>query len=87
MPVAAVANPALVSQFLAWVAERPRTYAEAMEAWRTSCPRLSVWEDCRDAGWVAVRARGAGGMGASAVELTAAGRGALIEADMAAGEG
>ena len=32
-------------QFLTWLAERPRSYAEVMEAWRTSCPRLSVWED------------------------------------------
>ena len=35
----------LMIQFLDWVASRPRTYAEAIEAWRTSCPRLSVWED------------------------------------------
>ena len=35
----------IMLQFLAWVADRPRTYPEAMEAWRTSCPRLSVWED------------------------------------------
>src|SRR5262249_45361315 len=35
----------LTLQFLAWLAERPRSYAETMEAWRTSCPRLSVWED------------------------------------------
>jgi hypothetical protein len=35
----------IMVQFLAWVAERERSYAEAMEAWRTSCPRLSVWED------------------------------------------
>lgn len=66
------ANPALALQFLAWVGERPRTYAEAMDAWRTSCPRLSVWEDCRDAGLVAVRPR-AGGMQTAAVELTGAG--------------
>jgi hypothetical protein len=66
------ANSALALQFLAWVGERPRTYAEAMEAWRTSCPRLSVWEDCRDAGLVAVRPR-AGGMPTAAVELTATG--------------
>ncbi|MGA0600506.1 hypothetical protein ACO2Q3_07355 [Caulobacter sp. KR2-114] len=66
------AHAALTLQFLAWVAERPRTYAEAMEARRTSCPRLSVWEDCRDAGLVAVRPR-PGGMAAAAVELTAAG--------------
>jgi hypothetical protein len=32
-------------QFLGWVADRPRTYTETMGAWRTSCPRLSVWED------------------------------------------
>jgi hypothetical protein len=32
-------------QFLAWVADRPRTYPETMEAWRSTCPRLSVWED------------------------------------------
>ena len=42
----------LTLQFLAWLAERPRTYAETMEAWRTSCPRLSVWEDATIAGLV-----------------------------------
>jgi hypothetical protein len=36
---------ALTLQFLAWVAEAPRTYAQAMEAWRSTCPRLSIWED------------------------------------------
>jgi hypothetical protein len=35
----------LMIQFLEWLSSRRRTYAEAMEAWRTSCPRLSVWED------------------------------------------
>lgn len=35
----------LMLQFLDWVARRPRTYADAMDAWRTSCPRLSMWED------------------------------------------
>jgi hypothetical protein len=39
-------SPSLIMiQFLSWVADRPRSYAQAMEAWRTSCPRLSVWED------------------------------------------
>jgi len=32
-------------EFLSWVDHRPRTYGDAMEAWRSSCPRLSVWED------------------------------------------
>jgi hypothetical protein len=36
---------ALTLQFLAWVAESPRTYAQAMDAWRSTCPRLSIWED------------------------------------------
>jgi hypothetical protein len=35
----------IMVQFLAWISERDRSYAETMEAWRTSCPRLSVWED------------------------------------------
>ncbi|HEX3498376.1 MAG TPA: hypothetical protein VHT04_03545 [Stellaceae bacterium] len=35
----------LTVQFLAWLAETPRSYAEVMEAWRSSCPRLTIWED------------------------------------------
>jgi len=35
---------ALTQQFLAWVAEAPRSYSDA-EAWRQSCPHLSIWED------------------------------------------
>ncbi|MGA2564288.1 MAG: hypothetical protein ABSF96_12060 [Steroidobacteraceae bacterium] len=36
---------ALRRQMLEWIAARPRDYAEVMEVWRTSCPRLSIWED------------------------------------------
>ena len=36
---------ALTLQLLEWIQLRPRTYAETLEAWRTSCPRLSIWED------------------------------------------
>ncbi len=40
------AAPSLIMmQFLAWVADRPRTYSDTMAAWRSTCPRLSVWED------------------------------------------
>ena len=35
----------LMLEFLDWIASRPRTYAETMEAWRSSCPRQTVWED------------------------------------------
>lgn len=67
----------LLVQFLAWVAARPRTYAEAMDAWRTSCPRLSVWEDAVDDGLVQVEAGDAATQGERAVLLTAAGTAAL----------
>ena len=36
---------ALTLQLLEWISNRPRTYAETLEAWQTSCPRLSIWED------------------------------------------
>jgi hypothetical protein len=32
-------------QLLEWLSSRPRTYSETLEAWRTSCPRFSIWED------------------------------------------
>jgi hypothetical protein len=35
----------LMLEFLAWVASRRRSYAETMEAWRSNCPRHTVWED------------------------------------------
>ena len=38
-------------QFLAWLSERPRSYADTMEAWKTSCPRLSAWEDATSTAW------------------------------------
>jgi hypothetical protein len=42
----------LVLDLLAWLEREPRSYAEVMEAWRTSCPRLTVWEDAVDRGLV-----------------------------------
>jgi len=32
-------------QLLAWIAEQSRSHAETIEVWKTSCPRLAVWED------------------------------------------
>ena len=43
---------ALILDLLEWVSERERSYEEVMEAWRTSCPRLPVWEDANDRGLV-----------------------------------
>lgn len=42
----------LTLDFLAWLAAGPRDYNDVMEAWRTSCPRLTVWEDAIDAGLI-----------------------------------
>jgi hypothetical protein len=41
-------------EFLKWLSASPRTYAEAMDAWRTSCPRLSVWEDAHADGLISL---------------------------------
>lgn len=39
---------ALVLDLLEWVAMKNRTYEETIDAWRTSCPRLPVWEEAND---------------------------------------
>ncbi len=44
---------ALILDLLEWMAPKPRPYAEVLEAWRTSCPRLPVWEDANDRGFIA----------------------------------
>jgi hypothetical protein len=70
----------LILDFLEWLAPNPRPYAEVMEAWRTSCPRLTVWEDSLDRGFVA--RSGANG-GARMIALTEAGRDFLAGTRMA----
>jgi hypothetical protein len=44
---------ALIIDLLDWVATRERSYEEVMDAWRTSCPKLPVWEDANDRGLIA----------------------------------
>lgn len=65
----------LMLPFLDWVSSRPRSYAEAMDAWRTSCPRQSVWEDALIEGFIAVNAGAPTGQGE--VTLTPHGRAVL----------
>jgi len=71
---------ALRLQMLAWLAERPRTYAETMEAWRTSCPRMPVWEDAVSERLVGIIPCAGAGMNGSAVRLTEQGRMLLARA-------
>ena len=56
---------ALTLQLLAWLAVRPRTYRETMEAWRTTCPRLTIWEDAIADGLVSVESGKSSGTPAS----------------------
>lgn len=44
------APEALILDLLEWVASRERSYEETIDAWRTSCPRLPVWEDANERG-------------------------------------
>lgn len=43
----------LVLDFVEWVAREPRAYAEVISTWKTSCPRLTIWEDAAEHGYVA----------------------------------
>ncbi len=43
----------LVLDFVEWVAREPRAYAEVISTWKTSCPRLTIWEDATECGYVA----------------------------------
>ena len=56
-------------ELLSWISERPRSYADTMEAWTSHCPRLTVWEDAIADGLVKV--------GRGSVVLTSGGRAAL----------
>ncbi len=42
----------LVLDLVEWIAREPRLYSEVIETWRTSCPRLTIWEDAVDRGFV-----------------------------------
>lgn len=46
------APQSLVRDLVEWIATGPRPYADVMARWRTSCPRLPVWEDAMDAGLI-----------------------------------
>jgi hypothetical protein len=68
----------LTLEFLQWISSRPRTYADAMEAWRTTCPRNSAWEDALIAGLIQIE--NGSRMGQSKVSLTPKGK-AILDAN------
>jgi D-3-phosphoglycerate dehydrogenase len=44
----------LIVDLLRWLANSQKSYEEVMEAWRTSCPKLPVWEDANDRGFISI---------------------------------
>lgn len=80
----ASSHPGNLLAFLAWLDAMPRTFADTMEAWRTSCPRLSAWEDATTAGLVGMASRPGVPRAQAIVALTAKGRAALQQAGQAA---
>lgn len=66
----------LILDLLEWIDREPRSYADVIDAWRTSCPRLTVWEDAMDRGFaVREHVKGREVM----IRLTEAGRAFLRE--------
>ena len=60
----------LVLDLLEWLSLQDRSYEETMDAWRTSCPKLPVWEDANDRGLIFIE----NGNDRSSVRVTPAGR-------------
>jgi D-3-phosphoglycerate dehydrogenase len=61
---------ALILDLLESIAPSPRPYAEVMSAWRTSCPRLPVWEEANARGFIERQSDASGAV----VCLTSTGR-------------
>ena len=76
-----LALSAPMRDFLQWVEASERTYADAMETWRSSCPRFTVWEDALRDGLITIEWRPGCAFGEDGVSLTAQGRALLAEDD------
>jgi hypothetical protein len=66
----------LIRDFLEWISNEPRPYREVMDVWKTSCPRLTVWEDSVDRGFIS---RLAGNERGVLIEITSEGRDFLLQ--------
>ena len=68
---------ALIIDLLEWLTKRERTHEEVMEAWRTSCRKLPVWEEANDRGLVIREDVN----GRCVVRITSSGRALLAQRD------
>lgn len=73
---------ALILDLLEWLAVRDRSYEEVMDAWRTSCPKLPVWEEANDSGLLEREEAG----GRSIVRISSSGRALLEQGRFSQGE-
>ncbi|MDB5475998.1 MAG: hypothetical protein JWP49_1509 [Phenylobacterium sp.] len=73
------ARDGLIRQLVDWTAARPRTYGEAMEAWSSSCPALTIWEDALAARLIEVRGVPGAATCDGQVRVTEAGRALLTQ--------
>lgn len=64
-----------ILDLLEWLGRKERTYEETMEVWRTSCPRLTIWEDAEDRSLIETTSAN----GRALVRVTSAGRTLLEE--------
>jgi hypothetical protein len=64
-------------EFIVWLARCPRTYADAIEAWGSHCPRYTVWEDALAAGLVEINTEPGVSLDDTPIRLTSLGRCAL----------
>jgi hypothetical protein len=62
---------ALVLDLVEWLLIQPRPYGEVMEAWRTTCARLPIWEEAVDRGLIVSEMVSSGGV---RVSVTPAGQ-------------
>ncbi len=69
------AHTSLTLQMLEWIQQKPRSYAEVLDAWHSTCPRLCIWEDACAEGLISCEA-GVNGL----VVLSQKGRDMLISA-------
>jgi hypothetical protein len=65
----------LIIDLLEWLAKGDRSYEEVMDAWRTSCPKLPVWEEANDRGLVIREDVN----GRCVVRITSSGRDLLVQ--------
>jgi hypothetical protein len=75
--VATTTPTAPLREFLGWVARCSRTYAEAIDAWGSHCPRYTIWEDATAAGLVEVEQTPGAPFGTASVRLTPPGKALL----------